>query len=89
LATGYVTDRAVVVLLTDGHANVPTRTADAWADAQAAARALGCPGLVIDTEDRRSPTGRPRQLADIMNATYVRIDEVDQTSVLRVIRALS
>ncbi|MGH9371480.1 MAG: AAA family ATPase, partial [Vicinamibacterales bacterium] len=64
LAAGYVTDASAVVVLTDGHANVPSRTADPWADALSAARALAAPALVIDSEDAQEATGRPRQLAD-------------------------
>ncbi len=39
LAAGYVTDHAMAVVITDGHANVPLSGGDAWADALAAASA--------------------------------------------------
>jgi magnesium chelatase subunit D len=86
LAAGYVTDRALVVLVTDGHANVPHRSDDAWADALTAARAIGCPALVVDSEDTRRATGRPREMAEAMGATYTRLTELDQTNVLRIVR---
>ncbi len=89
VAARYVTDHAVAVLVTDGHANVPSRTDDAWADAQAAASALGCLALVVDTEDDRHPTGRPRQLAEAMRGSYARLADLDQPGVLRVIRELA
>ncbi|MPY87443.1 MAG: VWA domain-containing protein [Luteitalea sp.] len=89
LAAGYVTDHAVVVLVTDGHANVPSQTGDAWSDALAAAGALGCLALVIDTEDERRPTGRPKQLAEAMRATYVRIADLNEATVLRLIREMA
>lgn len=86
LAAMYVTDTSVVVLVTDGHANVGSRSDDPWADALASASAIRCPSLVIDSEAGRDPTGRPRDLAASMGATYVRLAELDETSVLHVIR---
>jgi magnesium chelatase subunit D len=87
LAAGYVTDHALVVVITDGRANVPTRTEDAWADTQTAAAALRCAGLVVDTEDSRTATGRPKQLADAMQAQYARIDTLDASHVLTIVRS--
>jgi magnesium chelatase subunit D len=89
LAAMYVTDASVVVLVTDGHANVATSTDDPWADALTAAAAIRCPSLVIDSENERDPTGRPRSLAGSMGATYVRLADLDETSVLHVIRDAS
>jgi len=86
LAAGYITDRAVAIVITDGRANVPTRTEDAWADAQHAARALGCAALVIDTEDAPGATGRPRELASVMRATYSRVEDLDPSHVLTIVR---
>jgi magnesium chelatase subunit D len=89
LAAGYVTDAAVLVLVTDGHANVPSRSEDAWADALAAARAISCPSLVVDSEDARDATGRPRELAEAMRGTHVRLADLDEAAVLRVIKDVS
>ena len=89
LAARYVTDRAVAVLITDGHANVPLRSDDAWADALAAAAALNCLGLVIDTEDARWATGNPKKLATAMRAMCVRLEELDQTQAVRLIRDIA
>ena len=89
LAATFVTDAAVVILVTDGRANVPSQTDDAWADAQAAAAAIRCRALVIDSEAGALATGKPRELAAAMRATHVRLDELDQTSMLRVIREAS
>lgn len=85
----YVTDASVVVLVTDGHANVATSTADPWADALAAADAIRCPSLIIDSEDDQHPTGRPNKLADTMRATYVRLTDLNETSMLHLIRNAS
>jgi magnesium chelatase subunit D len=89
LAATYVTDAAVLVLVTDGHANVATATDDPWADALAAAGAIRCPALVIDSEGDRHATGRPRDLAAAMRGTCVRLANLDDTSVLRLIRDVS
>jgi magnesium chelatase subunit D len=89
LAAGYVTDASVLILITDGHANVPSRSDDPWADALSAAGAIRCPSLVIDSEDLRSATGRPRDLADAMRGVYVRLADLDEGSVLRIIRDVS
>jgi len=86
LAAGYVTDHSLAIVVSDGRANVPTRTDDAWADTQAAASALRCGAVVIDTEDVRGATGRPRQLADVMGATYTRLDALDPSQVITIVR---
>jgi magnesium chelatase subunit D len=89
LAAGYVTDHAVAVLITDGHANVPLRSDDTWSDALAAASALNCLALVIDTEDVQRATGNPRKLAAAMRATCIRIGELDQAHAVRLIREIA
>jgi magnesium chelatase subunit D len=89
LAARYVTDHAVAVLITDGHANVPLCSDDAWADALAAAAALNCLGLVIDTEDARYATGNPKTLATAMRATCVRLEDLDRSQAIRLIREIA
>ena len=89
LAARYVTDHAVAVLITDGHANVPLRSADAWSDALVAAAALNCTALVIDTEEDRRSTGNPQKLAAAMRATCVRLAELDQAHAVQLIREIA
>ena len=89
LAAGYVTDHAVAVVITDGHANVPLSSGDAWADALAAASALNCLALVIDTEDDQRATGNPKKLAAAMRATCIRLAELDQAQAVRLIREIA
>ena len=86
LAAGYVTDQALVIVITDGRGNVPVRSEDPWADARHAAAAIRCAALVIDTEDGRSATGRPRELADVMRANYLRLEDLDPSQVLTIVR---
>lgn len=87
LAAGYITDASALVLLTDGRANVPSRSDDAWADALAAASAIRCPALVIDSEVGPTPLGRARELADAMRASYAPLDRLDDAGVIRLLRA--
>lgn len=86
LAAGYVTDEAVAIVITDGRANVPTRSEDAWGDVQYAARALACAALVLDTEDPRTATGRPRELAEALRGNYARLTDLDPSQVLTIVR---
>jgi magnesium chelatase subunit D len=86
LAAQHVTDRTTLVLLTDGRANVPSRSENAWADALDAASALRCPALVVDSESAPDAGGRARQLADALGAAHVRLDELDETSLVRLIQ---
>lgn len=82
-------DHAVAIVITDGRANVPTGSDDAWADAQAAAGALRCPALIVDTEDARTASGRPRVLAQAMGASYARLDALDASEVITLARGSS
>lgn len=88
VAGGFVTERTALVIATDGRANVPRATDDAWADVLTAAAALQCPALVVDTEDDHRRTGRPRQLADALGATCVSLDTLDQSAVVRLIQEM-
>jgi hypothetical protein len=78
--------RDVVVVVTDGHANVPSRTDDPWADTLTPASAVRCPSLVVDSEDPRQPTRRSHELADAMRGSYARLSDLEQVSVLRLVR---
>jgi magnesium chelatase subunit D len=82
-AGGYVTSNAVLILVTDGRANVPRWTDDPWIDAVKAATAIQCPALVVDSETGPNPTGRAKQLAESMGAAHVALDRVDDSTVLR------
>ncbi|KTS38730.1 magnesium chelatase [Methylobacterium indicum] len=84
----------VVLLLTDGRANIdragrPGR-AQAGADALAAARALaaeGIPGLVIDTAAR--PQDAARALAAAMGARYLPMPQADAARLAKAVREVA
>jgi Mg-chelatase subunit ChlD len=75
-----------MILLTDGHANVPSRSGDAWADALGAMSVVTCALVVVDSEAGPNPTGRGRQLAELVGGVHVRLDEVNEMSALRLVR---
>jgi magnesium chelatase subunit D len=83
-ALPYITLSTVLVLLTDGRANIAASSGDPWADALCAAQAVSCPALVIDTEPTINATGRPALLAEAMHAAHVRLDALrtDQDLIL-------
>jgi magnesium chelatase subunit D len=67
------------VVLTDGRANVPSVTANPWRDARAQARALAACGtdcLVVDTETGWPRFGRAVQLARVLDAACLPLEEV-------------
>jgi magnesium chelatase subunit D len=68
-----------MVLLTDGRANVPLHGGDPWLDALCQGRALAASGvhcLVVDTEAGWPRFRRAAELARVMGASYVPLDEV-------------
>lgn len=86
LAAGYVTDHSLLIVITDGRANVPSRGSDAWQDVRQAAQTLRCAALIVDTEDARSATGRPRELAELLRGRHVALQELDSGQVLTIVR---
>ena len=81
LARDYVAGSTLLVLVTDGHANVSAHDGDPWAEALAAARGLQCAALVIDSESGGLGTGQTRELAEAMQARYVMLDELGSVDV--------
>jgi magnesium chelatase subunit D len=78
---------AVVVLLTDGKANVPPPgdDGDPWARALAAARrvaATGASALVFDTEEGFGRTGRAAELASAMGADHLPLAGLSADAIL-------
>lgn len=85
-------DRPVLVVLTDGRANVardgsggrPRAEEDAWLAARAV-RAAGVAGMVIDTSPRPHPLAE--RLATEMAARYVPLPHADAGAVSRIVSA--
>lgn len=86
-------ERTLLVLFTDGRANVDTGGGDPWEEALAAAKNLRdhCSGaLVIDCERGPVLLGRARMLADVLGAECVNLDEIDAAGLtIRIDRRLA
>ena len=73
-------DPALLVLLTDGRANVSVEGGDPWEEALAASMRLraACAGsLVVDCEPGPIMLGRARVLAQVLGAECVALDAMD------------
>jgi magnesium chelatase subunit D len=81
----------LVVLLTDGKANVPLNEgADPWREALGMAELLagrGVPALVLDTETGYLRLGRAAQLAQILGAEYLTLEQLSAENLVLTIRA--
>ena len=77
LARIYVTETTVLILLTDGRANVALGTGDPWQEAVDIASQIKARALVIDTENSTERIGRPRDLARALGAEYVSLDNLE------------
>jgi len=74
LARTYLTPTTVLILLTDGRANVPLQSDDPWQDALDIAAQITSSALVIDTENSTERLGRSRTLAEALGAGYVELE---------------
>jgi len=79
LARAYVTPSTVLILLTDGRANVSLGAGDPWQEALEAAHGIRCPALVIDTEQAAQPLGQSRQLAEALGARYLALENLEES----------
>ena len=87
LAASLITGETILVLLTDGRANVSIATDDPWADALTAAARVSCAALVIDSETDvpgARATGRAAEIAARMHARHVRMDALDQQGLIEI-----
>jgi magnesium chelatase subunit D len=74
-AKEFVDERTLLILLTDGRANVPLWTDNPWEDALRAASQINCRVLIVDTELAIGATGRARQLASSIHADCVSLED--------------
>jgi magnesium chelatase subunit D len=74
LAQQLVTPETLLLLITDGRANVPSRTEDPWMDSLDAASGVRCPALVVDTESGANTLGKAAGIAAAMGAEYIRLE---------------
>jgi magnesium chelatase subunit D len=86
LAQLLITPASLLVLLTDGRANVPLRSADPWADTLEAAKNLKCPSVLVDSSLDASTAGLTEALAQSMGARRLHLDELNHESLMSVLR---
>jgi magnesium chelatase subunit D len=86
LASSLVTPASMLILLTDGRANVPLTSADPWADALDAAKRLNCSSLLVDSSIDASAAGATETLAAAMRARLIRLDDIGKESLMSVLR---
>lgn len=75
----YVTPATLLILLTDGRANIPLHGGDPWQEALDAARQMSCNAIVVDTETAAQRLGQCSELAKILGARYLSLEELVQT----------
>jgi len=85
------TTPVIVVLITDGKANVPLQSDSPLDEALALASGFIQPGvttLVLDTENDPIPFGLARRLAEVARARYVRLADLTAEGVTRSVAAV-
>ncbi|HTD96627.1 MAG TPA: VWA domain-containing protein [Edaphobacter sp.] len=88
LAQNYITPATVLILLTDGRANVALASGDPWQEALNLASQIRTPALVIDTEDSNERLDRPRQLAEALGAEYLCLATLEASEVILALQRL-
>jgi magnesium chelatase subunit D len=86
LARELATPSTVLILLTDGQANVPLDGADPWEDALAQARRFTCPVLVVDNAENQRQQERVEALCRALRATRLPLDMLQSTNLISVAR---
>lgn len=83
--------RPVLVLVTDGRANSSPAGGDPVAeaiDAAAKIRRIGCPGVVIDTENDFISLALAEKVARSMGAAYYHLQELSHDHIIRIIKTM-
>jgi magnesium chelatase subunit D len=75
LVKSYLTPSAILVLLTDGRANVPLHDGDPTQEALEIASQLSCRAFVIDTENSNQRLGNSQKLAQALGAQYMSLQD--------------
>ena len=80
LARTYITPSTLLILLTDGRANVALGTGDPWLEALEVASSLHCCAMVVDTENAAQPLGRSLKLAEALGARYFGLGDLQESN---------
>ena len=78
LARRYLTPTTLLILVTDGRANIPLHGGDPWQESLDAAQSIDCNAILIDTDTATQRPGRCEELAHILGARYLSLEELVQ-----------
>ena len=84
LAKTYVTPATLLILLSDGRANVPLRGGDPWREALEIAEQFNCRALVINTDASAHPIQHPSELASILRASSISLADFEKIDLLEI-----
>jgi magnesium chelatase subunit D len=76
LAKTYLTPSTLLILLSDGRANVAMSGGDPWQEALERAGQLNCRALIVDTEEAGRPVSRISELAQILRASIIPLADI-------------
>jgi magnesium chelatase subunit D len=77
-AQSYLTPTTLLILLTDGRANVPLHGGDPWQEALHTARHMSCTAVVVDTEAVAERLGQCATLAETLGARHLSLGELTE-----------
>ncbi|MGA3190423.1 MAG: VWA domain-containing protein [Bryobacteraceae bacterium] len=83
LASSLVNAASLLILLTDGRANVSLTSGDPWKDALEAGARLNCPCVVVDSSIEESTA--VEALAVAMRGTRIHLDELSREKLMSVL----
>jgi magnesium chelatase subunit D len=78
LVKGYVTPSTILILVTDGRANIPLAGGDPAREALEIAEQLNCRGFVIDTEISEQRLGNAQKLAEAFGAHHMALEDPER-----------
>jgi len=86
LASTLVNGVSMLILITDGKANVPLTSSDPWNDALEAAGKLGCPSFLVDSSIDGSTGNALEVLWAAMGSSWIHIDDLSKNTLMNVLR---
>jgi len=84
LAKMYLTPSTVLILFSDGRANVSLRGGDPWREALTIAQEFNCRALLIDTDTPGRAVGRMSELALVLRASSIPLADIENLDLLEV-----
>jgi len=86
LAGSLVNSTCLLILLTDGRANVALTTDDPWQDALDEAGRLSCLSVLVDSSIDSHEGIAMKALASTLRGTQIRLDELSKETLMNVLQ---